>query len=167
MAKNVDYNLPAGALDRLSTKTIVTRGDKLVLLRTLSERAGSVVQAGTNRATLAAIEADVRAAHRKPAHKDNAPVGPEAPSKTVIRAEAGGSSIASSPLERKIELGSYVVTLKAETHTVNAYAGEQLLHCMLPDEARRIAAVLNELADDVEQDTHVRTVTSAMLADQV
>lgn len=162
--KRPDYNPPPDLLDRLPVPTIVTRGDKLALLRTLSERAGSVVQSGVNRAILAGIERDIRAPGR--AQKGSAPAGTGAPSRTVSRAEAESgtrSIVAQACLERKIGQDLY---LRIEGHNgLNLYAAEndELLYCLSPDLARDLATALNELADDLEQDARARAWSKGLL----
>lgn len=153
MSKNkIDYNPP---VDRLPGKAIVTRGDKLALLRTLRERAGSTVQAGVNRTILAAIEQDIRRAQ-----KGSAPVRPEAPSRTVSRAEAESgtrSIVAQACAGYKIDLDHYgPLLVRPETSRV-VLAHESICALALTsDQARQLAALLEEAADDVDRDTAVR-----------
>jgi hypothetical protein len=158
--KPINYNAPADLLDRLPAPTIVTRGDELALLRQLSERAGSTVQAGTNRIILAAIEADVRAAHHRPAQKDNAPAKTGAPSKAGTRAEArseAGSSIAQVCALYKIDMGhSGPLLVKPETGRILVAHESICTLALTPDQARQFAAALDAAAEDVDRDTAVR-----------
>lgn len=164
--KPINYNPLADLLDRLPAPTIVTRGDKLALLRAFSERAGSVVQAGVNRLILKAIEYDIRAAGRTAA-KDNAPVEAEAPSKAESRAELGsevGSSIATDMLERKITTEDTDLSVRPCTGLVELHLGDLGDSIGLtPDQARRLAAALEAAADDVDRDTAVREHNRALL----
>lgn len=167
MTKRINYNLPDDALSRLPAKTIVTRGDKLALLRTLSERAGSTVQAGTNRVTLAAIEADVRAAH-KPAKKDSAPVRAEAPlepeSRTEQRCE-DRASIAQTCLERKIELPHGTLQIRIDPVACRLLITHESI-CALTlthDQADQFADALAKLADDLRQDANARAWSQSLL----
>lgn len=154
MPRIKEYGPPADLLARLPTKTIVTRGDKLALLRTLSERAGATIQVGTNRIVFAAIERDIRAAHRP--QKDSAPVRAGALSRTEARTEQG-SSVAQACLERKITTEHADLSVQPITGMVELRIGDLGDPIALtPDQARQLAALLIEAADDVDRDTAVR-----------
>lgn len=152
--KPTNYNPPADLLSRLSVPTIVTRGDKLALLRTLSERAGATVQVGVNRLILKAIEQDIRAA------KDNAPAKTGAPSKAETRAEAGSEavpSIAQACLGYKIDIDHYgPLLVKPETGRILVAHESICALALSPDQARQLAVALEAAAEDVDRDTAVR-----------
>ncbi len=155
MPRIKEYNPPA-ELSRLPAKTTITRGDKLALLMALRHRAETSLMVGTDRLTFAAIIADVRASGR-PAHKDSAPVRPEAPSNPVERKIETASGIVHLNLNlKRDDEGTNIVTLTAHVPDLSAPFTE--------DEARQIRDALAELVDDVRRDAIARAWSQDLLA---
>lgn len=159
--KRPDFSTPADLLSRLPVPTIVTRGDKLALLRTLSERAGSIAATGVNRAILAGIERDIRAPGR--AQKGSAPVRPGAPSRPEQRSEAG-SSIPPKALERKIRIRDDVFHVFHNIGAIDIRKNDEHFLLLTPDEADQLAHALAELADDLRQDANARAWSQELVA---
>jgi hypothetical protein len=136
-----------------------TKGDKIKALDEMIHRA-SIAWRERHARILTAIRFDILASGQ--ARKNSAPAETRAPSRTEDRTEQG-SSIAESVLGRKIELehgGS--LSLKPETRVLalNVHVDNHdnpFFACALsPDNARQLAALLIETADDVDRDTAVR-----------
>jgi hypothetical protein len=144
-----NYNPPADLLDRLPKTSKPTRNDMLNLLGSIPNYVGSLLNAGTNRKTFNAIVETIRT------QKDSAPARTGAPSNPNQSTE-GAPSIASSPLERKI------ITAHGCTLLVTPRAGVVALDLdaepldLTADEARQLAALLEEAAGDVDRDGAVR-----------
>lgn len=159
MPRIKEYGPPADLLARLPKSSIVTKGDKLAAFDTLLHQADIRWRAARVR-IFDAIRNDIRAAHRNPAHKDSAPVRPEAPSRTEERTEQA-PSIAQACLERKIDED---LSLKiADGYLALYHTDDGLLFYFTPDNADRLAHALTELADDLRQDANARAWSQELL----
>ena len=164
MPRIKEYGPPADLLARLPKSGIVTKGDKLAAFDALLHRADIHWRAARVR-IFDAIRNDIRAAHRNPAHKDSAPVRPEAPSNPEVRTEQG-SSITEGVLERKISEDITVAIGGSAEQSINLYTHGQLLICFTPDQAERAAQALAELAGDLRQDAAARAWSQGLLEQQ-
>lgn len=160
--KPINYNLPGDWSSRLLNKTIVTKGDKLALLRALQHRAGTSLLIGTDRVTFAAIIADIRASSRP--QRDSAPADTRAPSNPKQNSEAS-ASIPASVLERKIDTphGALLIRINVDTSRLIITHESICALSLTSSQADQLAEALTELADDLRQDVAARAWSQNLL----